>query len=165
MVQEIPLTAITIGERFRKHLGNITTLAASIAQHGLLHPIVVTTGYELVAGRRRLAAYAHLELTMIPAHVIDLDDPLGAEIDENMQRQDLVPSEKVAVCEALEEREKLRALARMKRGKKQAPSDNLSEGATGKTRDLLAEKVDWSAHTYERAKVVVEAAKTWHSPE
>jgi ParB family chromosome partitioning protein len=103
MFKEIPITAITIGERFRKDLGDIAGLAESIADVGLLHPILVTTDLRLLVGRRRLAAYVELGKTTIPAMVIDLDKPLGAEFDENERRKNLNPSERVAICEALYE--------------------------------------------------------------
>ena len=38
----LPLGAIRVGKRFRQHMGDIDALAASIAEHGLLHAIVVT---------------------------------------------------------------------------------------------------------------------------
>jgi ParB-like chromosome segregation protein Spo0J len=56
-------------------------------RHGLLHPIIVSTETVLLVGRRRLAACAQLGWATIPARVIDLDDPLGAEVDENVVRK------------------------------------------------------------------------------
>ena len=38
-----PLDSIRIGERHRKDMGDIDGLARSIADVGLLHPIVITT--------------------------------------------------------------------------------------------------------------------------
>jgi ParB family transcriptional regulator, chromosome partitioning protein len=38
----VPLDAIKIGDRIRRDLGDISALAQSIDEHGLLHPIVVT---------------------------------------------------------------------------------------------------------------------------
>src|SRR5262245_15777532 len=112
MFQEIALTDITIGPRFRQDLGDIAALAASITQTGLLHPIIVTTEHALVAGRRRLAAYEQLGRTTIEAHVIDLDDPIAAEVDENGQRKDYTLSEWVAIGEAREERDREKARQR-----------------------------------------------------
>ena len=37
-----PVNSIVIGERHRKDLGDIDGLAVSIAELGLLHPIVIT---------------------------------------------------------------------------------------------------------------------------
>jgi hypothetical protein len=45
---------IIIGNRFRKDLGDLDSLAKSIAEIGLLHPIAIAENNELVAGQRRL---------------------------------------------------------------------------------------------------------------
>jgi ParB-like chromosome segregation protein Spo0J len=102
---EIALREITIGPRFRQDLGDIAGLAASIQRLGLLHPIIVSTDHELIVGRRRLAAHEHLGLETIEAWVVDLDDPMNAEIDENTQRKDYTISEWIAIGEAREERD------------------------------------------------------------
>jgi ParB family transcriptional regulator, chromosome partitioning protein len=47
------ITSITVGPRYRKYLGDLDSLAASIKGVGLLHPIVVTPEYQLIAGQRR----------------------------------------------------------------------------------------------------------------
>jgi ParB family chromosome partitioning protein len=52
----------------------------------------VTTDHTLIAGERRLAACTSLGWETIPARIVDLDDPLGAEIDENGERKDFLPS-------------------------------------------------------------------------
>jgi len=46
----IVLSDIVIGARHRKDLGDIAALAASIADVGLLHAIVVTPDNRLIAG-------------------------------------------------------------------------------------------------------------------
>ncbi len=47
---------IQIGFRYRKDLGDLKTLAQSIGEVGLLHPVVVTPKGRLIAGQRRLEA-------------------------------------------------------------------------------------------------------------
>ncbi len=69
-------------------------LADSIAEHGVIQPIVVTEtldGYRLVAGERRLRAAQLAGLEQIPAVVRQLADPEQLEIAlvENLQRADL----------------------------------------------------------------------------
>lgn len=69
-------------------------LAGSIHEVGLIQPIVVRrveTGYELVAGERRLRACKLLGLTEIPALLMELDDKQVAALGliENLQRKDL----------------------------------------------------------------------------
>jgi len=75
------------------HLGE---LAASIAVHGILQPIVVRAladgGYELIAGERRLRAARLAGLDVIPAVVRDSNagtDSLELALIENLQREDL----------------------------------------------------------------------------
>jgi ParB family chromosome partitioning protein len=73
-------------------------LAASIAEHGVLQPVIVTEtidGYELIAGERRLRAARMAGLTRIPAVVRQLAGPEQLEVAlvENIQRADLNPLE------------------------------------------------------------------------
>lgn len=73
-------------------------LAASIAEHGILQPIVVTPkngGYQIVAGERRYRAAKIAELDKIPALVRTLTDQHKLELSliENLQRRDLNPLE------------------------------------------------------------------------
>ena len=163
--RDVSIDAITIGPRFRKDLGDIAALAESIAQIGLLHPIIVTTDYALVVGRRRLEAHKHLGQTTIAARVVDLADPFGAEVDENEQRKDYTPSERVGIGEAREERDKREAAQRKAegqksggRGKKKLP-ENFTESIEPQSREITATAVGMSWPTYQKAKTVVIAAK------
>src|SRR5690554_133456 len=72
----------------------LAELAASISEHGILHPVVVrkiSVGYELVVGERRLRACKSLGWEAIPAIVRQLSDKAAAEMAliENLQRRDL----------------------------------------------------------------------------
>lgn len=72
----------------------IEALAASIKEHGVLQPIVVTKEdgkYKIVAGERRWRASKIAGLTKIPAIVRTLDSQnrLELSIIENAQREDL----------------------------------------------------------------------------
>ena len=69
-------------------------LADSIRQHGVLQPLSVRrsgTGYELIAGERRLRAAQIAGLGEIPCIVMTMDDKESglAAMVENLQRQDL----------------------------------------------------------------------------
>lgn len=69
-------------------------LAASIKEHGVLQPIIVTPyrgGYQIVAGERRFRASKMIGLDKIPALVRTLTDQHKLEISliENLQRKDL----------------------------------------------------------------------------
>ena len=69
-------------------------LTESIRQHGILQPLSVRrvgTGYELIAGERRLRAGIQAGLTEIPCIVMRMTDQESAmaALVENLQRQDL----------------------------------------------------------------------------
>ena len=76
----------------------LAELAQSIAEHGLLQPVIVRPHmgrYQLAAGERRLRAARLAQKTSIPAVIMDLTDRQLAEIAlvENLQREDLNPLE------------------------------------------------------------------------
>ena len=76
----------------------LASLTQSIADHGVLQPILVTEtidGYQLVAGERRLRAAQAAGLERIPAVVRQLADreQLELALVENLQREDLDPLE------------------------------------------------------------------------
>ena len=66
------LAAIRVGERTRRDLGDVAALAASIKEHGLIHPVVITPNGELIAGERRFEAFRLLGRSEIPTRVLDL---------------------------------------------------------------------------------------------
>lgn len=83
-------------EQPRKHFPKETLeeLAASIRQHGILQPLSVRrvgTGYELIAGERRLRAAVLAGLPEVPCLLMQMDDTESgmAALVENLQRQDL----------------------------------------------------------------------------
>jgi ParB family transcriptional regulator, chromosome partitioning protein len=80
----------------RKHFDEtaLEELAASIADYGVLQPILVRangSGFVIIAGERRWRAAQRAQLHAIPAIVRDASDASSAEIAliENVQRQDL----------------------------------------------------------------------------
>lgn len=80
--------------RKRMDEGKLEELAASIGEHGLLHPVVVRMrddAYELVVGERRWRACQRLGWRSIPAVVRELSEQAAAELAliENLQRKDL----------------------------------------------------------------------------
>lgn len=84
--------------RRRADDAEIAKLAASIREHGVLQPVLVTEtidGFELVAGERRVRAARLAGLTHIPAVVRQLPDRQRLELAlvENLQREDLNPIE------------------------------------------------------------------------
>lgn len=97
-----PIDQIRVGERTRTEMGDIDALAESIEAVGLLHPVVITADWLLVAGDRRLAAVRQLGWTEVPVTIVDLDsaaDVLRAEADENTCRKALTEVEAARVRE------------------------------------------------------------------
>lgn len=82
-------------------------LSDSIAQHGVLQPLLVrpltTGGYQLVAGERRWRASRLAGLKEVPVIIKELSDTEAMEIAiiENLQREDLNPIEEAEGLQAL----------------------------------------------------------------
>jgi ParB-like chromosome segregation protein Spo0J len=118
--REIAVDDVSLGDRIRKDLGDLDELVASIERHGLIHPIAILADGTLIAGCRRLEAYRRLERSHIPARVVDLSDPVAAEIDENEQRLDFSPLEVEAIRRLIEQRDgdalRLRQRAGLRQG-------------------------------------------------
>jgi len=75
-------------------------LCASIEQYGVLSPIIVRPhsegGYEVLSGHRRMKACELLGVEEVPVVIKDLDDDTAAIllVDSNLQRENILPSEK-----------------------------------------------------------------------
>lgn len=88
-------------EQARKQFDDaaLSELADSIAQHGVLQPLIVRPiiggGYQLIAGERRWRASRLAGLTQVPVVIKELSDTEAAVISliENLQREDLNPVE------------------------------------------------------------------------
>jgi ParB family transcriptional regulator, chromosome partitioning protein len=99
----VPIEFITPNPKNpRRHFGDLelTDLAQSIREHGLVQPVVVRPAaqagrYELIAGERRWRAAQRAGLTEVPVIVRDVNDRTALElaIIENVQRADLNPVE------------------------------------------------------------------------
>lgn len=94
----------------RRHFADekLDELAASIAKHGVIQPIIVRPfqgGYQIVAGERRWRAVQRAQLHDIPAIIRSFDDSETLEIAllENIQRQDLNPIEEAEAYKKLTE--------------------------------------------------------------
>ncbi len=85
----------------RRHFDEVglEEMAASIREHGILQPLIVTPakagGYEIVAGERRYRAAKMADLKKLPVLVRTLSDQHKLELSliENLQRRDLNPME------------------------------------------------------------------------
>ena len=75
-------------------------LVESVKTYGVLTPVLLRSdrenGYEMISGHRRMHAAVRAGLETIPAIVRDLsdDDAVIAMVDANIQREELLPSEK-----------------------------------------------------------------------
>ena len=88
---------VKIGQRVRDEYGDMQALAESIQEHGLLHPIVVDSDYNLIAGCRRLLACERIGKKEIEAKVLeDISEKelRVLELEENIRRKDLTELEK-----------------------------------------------------------------------
>lgn len=87
----------------------ITDLAASIKEHGIIQPLLVTRipsgGYELIAGERRLRAAMSAGLAVVPVVIREStpQEMLEIAIIENIQRADLNPIEEALAYQALKD--------------------------------------------------------------
>jgi len=155
---ELPIEQIEVGFRYRKDLGDLRPLADSIAEVGLLHPVVVTPAGRLIAGQRRLGACRLLGWTEVPVTVVDLLQAARGEAHENFVRKDLLPSEIVALKRAIDPLE--RRLARERQGSRAdlCHPATVAEGQ-GDARDKIARYLGVGRTTIERAEAVVEAAE------
>ena len=99
----VPLEFLTPNPRNpRRHFAesDLTDLAQSIREHGIVQPVVVrptseTGRYEIIAGERRWRAAQRAGLDSVPVLIRDVNDRVALElaIVENVQRADLNPVE------------------------------------------------------------------------
>jgi len=93
--------------------GALDELAASIAQRGMIQPVIVRPlargRYQLVAGERRWRASQRARIHEIPALVRELDERevTALALIENLQREDLNPIEEARAYHRLAETEGL----------------------------------------------------------
>ena len=124
-------------------------LVESIKANGVLSPVLIRpTGmdtYEMISGHRRLHAASLAGLTAIPSIIREMTDDEGviAMVDANIQREELLPSEKAFAYKM--------KLAAMKH-KVGRPENNSSQIGTNLVRSdqLLAEQSGESKNTIHR---------------
>ena len=148
-INEVKISDIKIGDRFRKDLGDLEGLAQSIKNGELLQPIGITPGHELVFGERRLLAYRDiLGQETIPARIVDVQSVLLGQIEENSLRKDFTLTERIAIVDSLRSFEH--------------GGDRRSDQARNSKLGSLTladacKMVGLSEDTYRRAKFVMEA--------
>ena len=93
----------------RQVMGDLSELMASIAEKGILEPLVVRhrgERFQIVAGERRYQAAVQVGLREIPVVIRDVDETemLELALIENLQRKDLTPFEESEALQGLAER-------------------------------------------------------------
>ena len=151
-VQEIPLGEL---HPFRNHPFKVKDDAAmqdtvdSVCEYGVLVPAIARPdpdgGYELIAGHRRHHASELAGKETMPVIVRDLDDDAATIImvDSNLQREELLPSERACAYKM--------KLDAMKRQAGRPSRENVSQVGTQKRSDqIMAEQVGESRNQIQR---------------
>ena len=90
----------------RQVMGDLSELMASIAEKGIIEPLVVRqrgSRFQIIAGERRYQAAVQVGLREIPIVIREVDDNEIIEIAliENIQRKDLTPFEEAEALHSL----------------------------------------------------------------
>ena len=90
----------------RQVMGDLSELMASIAEKGIIEPLVVrqrADRFQIIAGERRYQAATLVGLQELPVVIRDVDDGELIEIAliENIQRKDLTPFEEAEAIQSL----------------------------------------------------------------
>ena len=93
----------------RQVMGDLSELMASIAEKGILEPLLVRQRgdrFQIIAGERRYQAAIQVGLRDLPVVVRDVDETETLELAliENLQRKDLTPFEEAEALQGLADR-------------------------------------------------------------
>jgi ParB family transcriptional regulator, chromosome partitioning protein len=93
----------------RQVMGDLSELMASVAEKGIIEPLVVRQRggrYQIIAGERRYHAAVQVGFREVPVVIRDADDAEVMEIAlvENLQRKDLTPFEEAEALHQLAQR-------------------------------------------------------------
>jgi len=163
-VQEIAICEL---QPFRNHPFQVKNdeemkrLCDSIREYGILTPLMVRPkvggGYEIISGHRRKAAAEMLGMDKLPVIVRNMtdDEAVLLMVDSNIQRENLLPSEK-----AFAYKMKLEAMKRTPGRPSKEIMRQVGTDLIGVRSDLLlAEKTDDSARTIQRYIRLMELVK------
>ena len=121
---------------------SMTEMVSSVKERGVLSPVLVRPmpdgGYQMVSGHRRKMAAELAELPTVPCIVRELtdDEAVIIMVDSNLQREQVLPSEK-----AFAYKMKLDAMKRQQGTRTDLTSATVLQKFGGKTsRELLAEQ-------------------------
>ena len=127
----------------------MSDLVESIRVNGILSPVLVRPdgedSYEMISGHRRMHAAKIVGLTSIPAIVREMsdDEAIVYMVDSNIQREELLPSEKAFACKM--------KMDAVKRGAGRPSKENSCQNGTNYRADYeLSNQVGESARTIQR---------------
>ena len=148
-VREIPLSEITDfpNHPFQVRMDDkMTEMADSIRQYGVLVPAIVREktegGYEMVSGHRRKAACELAGTQSLPCIVRNLtdDEAILIMVDSNLQREQILPSEKAFAykmkLEAMKRQGQRTDLTSRPLGEKLYSVDSLSNDVSDSARQI-----------------------------
>ena len=130
----------------------VQDLVNSIRENGILTPVLVrpidNNKYEMISGHRRMHAVGLLQMNVIPAIIRDMSDEEAVVkmVDSNIQREELLPSEK-----AFAYKMKLDAMKRQAGRPAKNNSGQFDQNLAGMvSRDILAKEVGESSKQIQR---------------
>jgi ParB-like chromosome segregation protein Spo0J len=178
--RSVPLGSIRIENRYRKELGDLSSLMKSIDGVGLINRIILDRDNRLLAGGRRLEACRRLGWEIIPARIVatitDARDALVIERDENTERLPMTFSELESLMNAILQLERVGARGRQAEGRERGreTSKIVKDGLPsfegkpadqpkrhhGEAATMAGEAVGWSRSKAERAHALGDAARS-----
>lgn len=129
----------------------LNALCESIRDYGVLSPLLARPtadgNYEIISGHRRKAAAMKLGLEKLPVLVREMtnDEAVILMVDSNIQRENLLPSEKAYAYKM-----KLEAMKRRVGRPAKENGGQVDHNFGKKSRDVLAEDLSESARTIQR---------------
>lgn len=129
----------------------LNALCESIRDYGVLSPLLARPtadgDYEIVSGHRRKAAAMKLGMEKLPVLVREMtdDEAVVLMVDSNIQRENLLPSEKAHAYKM-----KLKAVKRKAGRPAKENGGQVDHNFGKKSRDVLAEDLSESARTIQR---------------
>ena len=124
-------------------------LVKSIKQNGVLTPVLVrpdkNNSYEMISGHRRMHAAIKAGLEIIPAIVRDMDDDdaVVVMVDANIQREELLPSEKAFAY-------KMKMDAMKRQAGRPSKNNSTQVGRNFETAELIGKETGESKNTIRR---------------
>ncbi len=169
-MDSIKIKDIKIGKRYRKDMGDISELANSIKEQGLLQPVGINDNNELIFGQRRIKAAIFLGWEEIEVRRVNVTSILEGELTENEVRKQFNIEERVAIGKAVEDLlgERRGGDRKSEQVKNQSANVGTLNNKTQnvgtlkkniKTRDIAAKKAGFGSHgTYAKAKAIIDKA-------